>query len=131
MMLKVLALMVAALMAVATIEASPAPVSFRRDILPVFVKECAYCHLKEGPDAGLILEPRVAYLMIVNVPSSETAMKRVDPGYPEQSYLLLKMQNRHRLAGGTGSKMPPGWLTATPAEITLVRAWIAAGALDN
>lgn len=116
----------------------PAPVSFRRDIVPLFVKKCAYCHMKEGSDAGLILEPRFAYVMIVNVPSSQSALKRVVPGDPERSYLLLKMQNRHREVGGGGSKMPifPGGvgygvLSAAPAEIDLVRAWIASGATDN
>lgn len=117
---------------------SPASVSFRRDISPLFVNKCAYCHMKEGPDAGLILEPRFAYVMIVDVPSTESSLKRVAPGDPERSYLLLKMQNRHREVGGSGSKMPmfPGGvgyrvLSATPAEIDLVRAWISAGAPDN
>lgn len=117
---------------------SPVPVSFRSDIAPLFVKKCAYCHMKEGPDAGLILEPRFAYVMIVDVPSTESPLKRVAPGDPERSYLLLKMQNRHREVGGSGTKMPMfpggvgyGVLSAAPAEIELVRAWIAAGAPDN
>lgn len=119
------------LLAAADIAASSEPASFRRDIAPLFAKECAYCHMKEGPDAGLILEPRFAYAMIVGVPATESALKRVAPGDPEHSYLLLKLQDRHRAAGGTGRRMPPGWLTMTPAEIDLVRAWIVAGALDN
>ena len=111
---------------VTTIHASPAPVSFRRDILPLFAKECAYCHSKEAPDAGLILEMRFAYAMIVDVPSSESPLKRVSAGHPAESYLLLKMHNRQRDSGGGGRKMPP-WGFASPAEIDLVRAWIAAG----
>lgn len=128
---KLLASTCALLMAVAISHASPGPISFQRDILPLFAKECAFCHLKEAPDAGLILEARFAYVAIVDVSSSESSLKRVSPGSPERSYLLLKMQDRHRASGGAGDKMPPGWLTTTPAEINLVREWIAAGALDN
>lgn len=111
--------------------APPAAVSFERDITPLFAQKCAACHLRAGSDAGLILEPRLAYLMIVDVLSTQSTLKRVAPGAPERSYLLLKMQNLHRAVGGTGTKMPPGWFTATPAEIALVRAWIAAGAPNN
>jgi hypothetical protein len=132
------AIAAAVLLAAETLAAPPAAVSFRRDVSPLFVKKCAYCHMKEGPSAGLILEPRFAYAMIVNVPSTQSPLKRVLPGEPEQSYLLLKMQDRHRAAGGSGTKMPMfpggvgvGILTAAPAEIALLRAWIAAGALDN
>lgn len=116
----------------------PGAVSFQRDIVPFFSKNCAYCHMKEAPDAGLILEPRLAYVMIVNVGSAQSSLKRVAPGDPAHSYLVLKMQDRHRSVGGSGQKMPVfpggvprGFLTATAADIALVRAWIDAGALNN
>lgn len=128
----------AVLVTAATVAQSPESPSFKRDIVPLFSAKCAFCHMKEGPDAGLILEPRFSYLMIVGVPSTESSLARVEPGHPERSYLLLKMQNRQREAGGSGNKMPvsPGGvgfgnLSATPSEIELVRAWIAAGAPDN
>jgi mono/diheme cytochrome c family protein len=138
MKFKVLSAAVAGLLAAASVAQPPAPVSFRRDISPLFANRCAVCHMKEGPDAGMILEPRFAYVMIVGVPSTESPLKRVAPGDPDHSYLLLKMQNRQREVGGSGNKMPifPGGvgfgnLSATPAEIALVRAWILAGAPDN
>jgi hypothetical protein len=87
--------------------------------------------MKEGPDAGLILEPRLAYAMIVGVPSTSSSLPRVVPGDPQRSYLVLKMQDRQREVGGRGGKMPPGWFTATPEEIEQVRSWIAAGARDD
>jgi hypothetical protein len=128
----------AVLVAAATVAQPPGSPSFKRDIVPLFSAKCAFCHMKEGPDAGLILEPRFAYTMIVGVPSTESPLKRVEPGQPERSYLLLKMQNRQREVGGSGNKMPvfPGGvgfgnLSATPSEIELVRAWIVAGASDN
>lgn len=128
----------ALLLSAASIAQPPASVSFQRDISPLFAKSCAYCHMKEGPDAGLILEPRLAYVMIVNVASTQSSLKRVAPGDPERSYLLLKMQNRHLDVGGSGQKMPifpggvpRGILTATADDIALVRAWIEAGARDN
>lgn len=131
--------MLAALCASATALAEgPRSVSFQRDVVPLFAKHCAYCHMKEGPHAGLVLEPRFAYVMIVKLPSIQSALKRVAPGDPERSYLLLKMQDRHRAAGGSGGKMPVfpggyprGVLTAAPADIALVQAWIEAGAPNN
>jgi len=103
-------------------------VSFEKDVAPLFARECAACHLKEGPVAGLILEPRFAHAMIVGVPSMGSALKRVEPGRPDRSYLLLKMEDRHREAGGSGDRMPPGWLFLTAQEIDLVRRWIRQGA---
>jgi hypothetical protein len=122
-----------------TSNAGPVPtVSFRGDIAPLFAKECVQCHMKEGPAAGLVLENRFSYSMIVNVPSTQSPLKRVVPGDPDNSYLLLKMQNRHLEVSGSGSKMPifpggygAGVLTAKPDEIELIRTWIVAGALDN
>jgi mono/diheme cytochrome c family protein len=110
------------------VPAATPPVSFARDVVPLFAKECASCHMKEGPSAGLILEPRFAYAMTVGVRANDSGLLRVAPGRPDQSYLLLKMQDRHRAVGGAGGKMPPGWQRSTPQEIDLVRAWIAAGA---
>jgi hypothetical protein len=111
--------------------AADTAVSLRRDIVPLFAKECAMCHSKDAAISGLVLEGRFAYQMIVDVPSIQSSLKRVVPGKPELSYLLLKMQNQHRTVGGTGRKMPPGWLEVIPAEVELVKAWIIAGAPDN
>ena len=137
-MKSVLFVAAALLVAMTSFAEPPASVSFRRDISPLFAKECAQCHMKEGPAAGLVLEPRFAYAMTVGVPSTESPLKRVVPGDPERSYLFMKMQNRHREVGGSGSKMPivpggfgAGVLTARPAEIELIQVWISEGALDN
>jgi len=135
---RVLAVIAAALGAALVHAESPVVVSFQRDVVPLLAKECAMCHLKEGPAAGLVLEPRFAYAMTVGVPSAQSPLMRIAPGDPERSYLLLKMQNRHREVGGSGNKMPvfpggvgAGVLSARAEEIDLLRAWIAAGALDN
>ena len=115
----------------ASIRAADPTVSFQRDIEPLFAKECAFCHSKHDAQAGLVLEAPFAYKSVVNVPSIQSPLNRVMPGKPEQSYLLLKMQNVHRTAGGTGRKMPPGWLEVVAAETELVRVWILAGAPEN
>jgi len=133
-----LAVIAAAVGAALVHAESPEVVSFRSDVVPLLEKECAMCHLKEGPAAGLVLESRFAYAMTVGVPSAQSPLLRVAPGDPERSYLLLKMQNRHRDVGGSGNKMPAfpggvgaGVLSARAEEIDLLRAWIAAGAPDN
>ena len=130
MTLRHLLVAVALLVASSTCAAEPT-VSFTRDIVPLFARECAFCHSKDAADSGLVLEGRFAYRMIVDVPSVESSLMRVAPGKPEQSYLLLKMQNQHRTVGGTGRKMPPGWLEVVPSEVELVKAWILTGAPEN
>lgn len=118
-------------MAIGQLAAAGTPISFQRDIAPLLAKECAYCHMVQGPDAGLILEPHYAYAMTVGVPSSESSLLRIEPGKPERSYLMFKLWNRHREVQGRGTKMPPGWRQSTVAEIALVGDWIAAGAPNN
>ena len=55
-MKSVLFVAAALLVAMTSFAEPPASVSFRRDISPLFAKECAQCHMKEGPAAGLVLE---------------------------------------------------------------------------
>jgi hypothetical protein len=110
-------------------------VSLANDIQPLFTASCAAngCHGGANPKQGLALtSASVSFSHLVNVFATEnncTTHKRVAPGSPSTSYLVDKLTGANLCFG---SQMPGGsssnW---TSAEIDLVRAWIANGALNN
>jgi hypothetical protein len=53
-------------------------------------------------------------------------LKRVDPGNPDNSFLLIKVEGPDSFA--LGSRMPMTAPNLTTAQIQLIRDWIAAGA---
>jgi len=123
---------VAVLLLVAARWASADTVSFKSDLVPILKTRCATCHLM-GTEAGNIaLHPGAAYANLVNVPSVEApALMRVQPGEPQASYLMLKLEGTHLDKGGSGVRMP---FDAPPLEddtLAMFRAWIAAGAENN
>ena len=98
----------------------------------IFTPTCAVsgCH-----DGGGNILPRSMDLRegnshdsIVNVPSEQVALDRVEPGDPDASYLIDKLEGNQ--AAGT-SRMPLGGPFLDQDTIDLVRQWIAEGALDN
>jgi hypothetical protein len=103
-------------------------VNFGREIAPLLQNRCATCHLT-GQEAGnMALHAGAAFASVVGVPSVESALLRVKPGFPEQSYLMLKLEGRHLDAGGSGQRMPLGQAPLDAATLQKVRSWIAAGA---
>jgi hypothetical protein len=134
------------------------PVSFRKDVMPVFLASCGGCH-KHGMnttpnslalslgDAGV--EPDELVTKLVGVKSAEVPdMDLIAPGDPGNSYLMHKIDNDQCTltaecnAGALGSKypdcgkaMPPVPASSPPklsvATRDLVRAWIHQGAQNN
>jgi hypothetical protein len=51
----------------------------------------------------------------------------VEPGAPDDRYLLAKLRGEQLAVGGSGSSMPLGG-TLDSSEIAKVEAWIASGA---
>lgn len=98
----------------------------------IFSPRCAIptCHDSATAAGALILEAGASHEALVGVaPTVEAAsaagMLRVDPGRPDNSFLLSK------LAGpplGQGSRMPLTGALLDDAEMALIRAWILAGA---
>jgi hypothetical protein len=89
------------------------------------------CHGSPSFKAGLNLEEGSAYNDLVGVePETVSArnrgMKLVDPGNPDNSFLVLKLAGP--LQSGDGDLMPMR-NTALPAEaVAAVREWISQGA---
>lgn len=80
----------------------------------------------------MALVPGRAYASLVNQQSVEVPdMKRIAPGDPEASYMVHKLEGTHLSVGGNGVRMPMHQGPLPKSMIAKVRAWVAAGALDN
>lgn len=107
------------------------PVSFAKDIVPVLKTRCVMCHLTGQEPGNMKLAPKAAYATLVGVKATETALNRVEPGKPDDSYLVRKLEGTHVAAGGTGERMPTGGAPLPPEQMAAIRAWIAQGAQNN
>ncbi len=66
---------------------------------------------------------------LVNVPSLQIpAIDRIEPGDPDNSYLIQKIEGA---AGIVGSRMPQGGPFLDQATIDMIRQWVSDGALNN
>ncbi len=99
----------------------------------VFAPTCSRdtCHVGPQSDHTLSLLPGEAHLNLVGVqPDNVTARMagklRVDPGDPDNSFLLDKL--RGTLDPDEGERMPRGLPKISKKEIALLEAWIEAGA---
>lgn len=92
----------------------------------IFTPVCTTCHSGASAPVGLRLDEGNSYALLVNVASVEVpSLLRVNPGNPDTSYLVQKIQGN----AAVGSRMPangPPFLSQT--QIDLVRSWVAAGA---
>jgi len=89
------------------------------------------CHNIAQGVHQMSLAPGDAYASLVGVapqnPTAQAAGKlRVDPGHPENSFLLDKL--RGMLVAGEGERMPRGLRRLDSLRVRLVEDWIAAGA---
>jgi len=109
----------------------PAPeATFSRVQQEIFTPACALsgCHASPAPTQDLDLSPGQAWADLVNVPSRQSGLLRVQPGSAEQSYLVRKVRGD---VGITGSRMPRGAAPLTEEQIQLIEDWILLGALDD
>jgi len=111
------------------------------EIQVLFSTNCAFssCHDATSPAAGLNLTGSTTdiYNALVNVnPTNPAAVakgyKRVDPGFPENSFLLHKVgrdswDDDYGLVAGEGGQMPTSD-DLESEEIELLRQWILYGA---
>lgn len=104
--------------------------SLTKDVQPVFNANCVVCHQGAG-QAGLSLEPGLAYNNLVNVKSTESPLMRVSPGAPDKSYLINKLLGNQAQAGGSGAQMPFNAPALPQAQISLIQQWITLGAPNN
>ena len=93
------------------------------DIKALLKGRCAGCHKSFFAPKGLKLGPDALPGSVLNVASKEKPdLKRVVPGSPETSYLMMKVRGAK---GISGKRMPPPKKTSlTDDEIALLEKWI-------
>jgi len=107
--------------------------SFSASVAPIFEKRCAVggCHSIATHQAGLTLDPSVAYESIVGVSSSlQPSLKRVTPFEPSESWLVT-MISADDVARQGISRMPLATYPLTDNQIATIVRWIEQGALRN
>lgn len=101
-------------------EVSGTAVSYVHEIAPLVEARCVECHNPEETDGGLMLTTIESMLA-----GGRKAGPAVIPGNPDESPLILYVTGELR------PQMPKGEEPLTEQEVTLLRAWIAAGAPDD
>lgn len=112
------------------VDAGPDTPRFTAAVWPIFAERCVGCHFIEDQPPRLFL-PEQALPLLLEGRSPTVALRWVEPGAPERSYLMLKMLGTHATVGGAGTIMPPvfdGVEPTPPEALETVRAWIAGGA---
>jgi hypothetical protein len=128
--------------------------SFRTDVLPIFENSCSLassCHGDPAsPDQASGYRPYLGevnqettpsdvamiFSKIVGQDSHAASMKIVDPGRPEASFLMHKMDGDLECSAVTcatscGTPMPQTGDTLPREQRDIVRDWIKQGAQDN
>ena len=102
----------------------------------VFDKSCAnsICHAAPANSADLSLEYGLSYDDLVgivprNAAAADAGMKLVDPGNPDNSFLLTKLIGPE--SPNQGSRMPFGGGMIHAGKIEAIRTWIEAGAPET
>jgi hypothetical protein len=91
----------------------------------VFTPICTVCHAGGSAPQGLRLDAASSYDSLVGVPSSEVpSLARVEPGDPDGSYLVQKLEGN----ASVGERMPRGGPYLDQATIAVIRQWITDGA---
>lgn len=102
----------------------------------IFTPTCALptCHNVAQGEHQLSLAEGEAYANLVGVPANNivangAGLKRVDPGNPDNSFILKKL--RDELIDGEGVRMPRDLKPLHHLHIELIEEWIAAGAPET
>jgi len=106
-------------------ELEPTLASIQANIFDV---SCALsgCHTGSNPPMGLDLSAGQSQNDLVGVGSEEVpAFERVDPGNPDESYLIMKIEGDSRIVG---ARMPLGRAPLPGEQIAVIREWILDGA---
>lgn len=94
----------------------------------VFTPICTACHAGASAPLGLRLDAGASYALLVNAASTESPSQfRVQPGNPDASYLIQKLEG----TAAVGGRMPLGGTPLPPETIAVIRQWITNGATDD
>ena len=103
----------------------PADDAFTQIQDTILTPHCTVCHAGASAPLGLRLDAANSYAMLVDVASVENpALDRVEPGDPDASFLVQKIEG----TAGFGGRMPLGAAPLSVEETALIRQWIVDGA---
>ncbi len=92
----------------------------------VLTPACTVCHAGAAAPLGLRLDAANSYGALVGVASVQApGVLRVDPGNPDDSYLVQKLEG----TAAAGERMPLGGPFLPQATVDVIRQWIVDGAL--
>ena len=95
----------------------------------IFTPICTRCHTGAAAPLGMPLDAGVARQNLVGVGSVQfPTLLRVNPGEPDSSYIVWKIEGRPRLVGG---RMPLGLQPLSQEQIAAVKEWIDGGAAND
>lgn len=102
--------------------------AIQHDVLTGSCALSSACHRGDSTPSGLNLEAPV-HAKLVGVPAgTDPSRILVVPGDPNRSFFYEKIS---RDTPSPGLRMPPNAQPLAKADIERIRAWIAAGALDD
>lgn len=103
------------------------PLSYARDVEPIFIKECVECHGVENPKKGLDLSAGTGLKAMLDVKSTMVDMPMLKAGDPPGSFLWLKVT--HTATQGKGMPRTLFGARKLPKEqLDLIQQWIIQGA---
>jgi hypothetical protein len=108
---------------------------FAESVMPIFRTYCTGCHSAGTSSAGLTLTGNGVTAAqvrggLVGAPSTETRLALVEPGAPDDSWLVRKIEGNFDGIDCQSCKttMPQAGSKPSEADVATIRAWIAAGA---
>ena len=90
----------------------------------IFTPSCSLSGCHNG-SVSPNLQTGVAFDNVVGVSALQSVMPLIDPGNPDNSYLILKMEG-----SGSGARMPIGGTVST-TNLQLIRDWVSNGAVKD
>jgi hypothetical protein len=93
----------------------------------IFSQICVACHYVGGTAPMSLVDEETSYANLVDVRAFLCSGDRVEPGLPDSSCIVLKVEGSPLISG---TRMPPPPQPALEqAQIDLIRDWISDGAL--
>ena len=102
----------------------PAMQDLEDRVIDIFDNNCAFagCHAGAGAPKNLDLSEALFKISLTDQNSEEISdFKRVKPGDPANSYLVMKIKGS---PGIQGDRMPKGGKPLTAQEIAIIEAWV-------
>lgn len=99
-------------------RAAEAPIDFKRDIEPIFVKRCSECHGPDKQKGGLRLDAKAEAMK-----GGKSGKPAIAPGKSSESEILRRVST-----DDPDDVMPPKGARLEPSQVAALRAWMDQGA---